>query len=130
MFYGILMYMKKCIECDKELKGRQTKYCSGLCKSRTTNKIYQAYSVQKNRGIARKLELFNLMGGMCVGCGYKKNLAAIDFHHKDKKNKSFKVDLRIISNSRYKIAFEELKKCVPLCSNCHREEHNPDFNVS
>ena len=119
----------KCIMCNKLLSGRQKKFCSGRCKTANSNIIHQKYSTQKQRGIDRKKHILGMVGGGCSICGYKKNLAAIEFHHLDSTNKSFQLDLRMIGNSKYDKLLLEINKCVPICSNCHREEHNPDFAI-
>lgn len=56
-----------------------------------------------------------------------KNIAALTFHHKDRKNKKFELDSRKISNSNLKSLHEELLKCELLCANCHTELHNPEL---
>jgi len=80
-----------------------------------------------DRGRQRKIELVKHMGGKCVDCGYNKNYAAFDFHHLDetKKDVNFK-SMRYWSSDRAK---DEMKNCVLLCSNCHRERHNPEQNT-
>ena len=55
----------------------------------------------------------------CVFCGYNRCLAALDFHH---------VQLR--TNKRRMINLtpagikEEIKVCILVCANCHRELHD------
>ena len=56
----------------------------------------------------------------CAHCGIS-NPALIDFHHVDKTNKE-SVNL-LVKNGRFLRAFEEVKKCIPLCANCHRLVH-------
>lgn len=55
-----------------------------------------------------------------VRCGYNKCLKALEFHHLDPSQKDF-----TISNDHFKLkeAVEESKKCILLCSNCHKEFH-------
>lgn len=45
------------------------------------------YEKQKERAIKRKLEFINLLGGCCQKCGYKKNITALNFHHRNPKEK-------------------------------------------
>lgn len=85
------------------------------------------YGYQKLRGLKRKLFLINLKGGKCERCGYDKNISAFDFHHRDPKNKDSQLDMRHLSNSNMNWIIEEFEKCDVLCSNCHREIHNPDL---
>lgn len=57
----------------------------------------------------------------CTKCGFN-HPAALDFHHVDPKEKESNVH-RLLSNGQYKKLEKELKKCVVLCSNCHRIHH-------
>jgi|TARA_B100001094_G_C18185230_1_gene803377 hypothetical protein len=69
---------------------------------------------------AKKLDFINeFKKDGCVICGYKKCLAALDFHHIDPSQKTSSV--RRLSN--FKHIEKEIKKCVVLCANCHREVH-------
>lgn len=93
-------------------------------------KITNTYEYQKLRGLKRKFELIEQRGGCCERCGYNKNIAGFDFHHKDPTQKEFKLDIRKLSNSSMKVLMKEVDKCELLCANCHREEHNPDLEMS
>lgn len=86
------------------------------------------YAYQQERGKARKKKVIDLMGGKCTRCGYCRNHAALEFHHLDPSKKEINIAGDGIKGS-WKRLTEELKKCVLLCSNCHREEHNPDMFV-
>ena len=79
---------------------------------------------QSRRWVERKIEAMKLFDSKCCKCGYCKNYAALEFHHLDPKEKDF-VWTKLRELSWVKIT-EELKKCVLLCANCHREEHWPD----
>jgi hypothetical protein len=57
----------------------------------------------------------------CTKCGFN-HIAALDFHHEDPNTKEYDVN-RLISNKRFTKAYEEIKKCVVLCANCHRIHH-------
>lgn len=122
--------MKKCIACEQELIGSQSKYCSIKCKSKITNRLYKKYEQQSKKGYENKLYFFTLKGGCCEICGYKKNLAAIEFHHRDKSKKSFLVNMRSFGNNSRKTIEDEIKRCMMICSNCHRETHNPKFSIN
>ena len=66
-----------------------------------------------------KLKL--LHSGKCAKCGYDTCLKALEFHHIDPSKKDF-----TISNDHVKLidAIEESKKCILICSNCHKELHD------
>ena len=53
----------------------------------------------------------------CAICGYNKVASALDFHHIKGEKKGN------ISQLCGKNLFIEAKKCIVLCSNCHRELH-------
>ena len=115
----------KCIICEKNLIGKQRLFCSIPCK----NKKHQSYPSQKIRGLSRKLELVKRLWGCCEKCGYKKNLASLSFHRIDPANKSFKLDVRSLSNRTLERIEKELEQCILLCHNCHAEEHYPDLEL-
>ena len=59
----------------------------------------------------------------CSICGYNRNFAAIDFHHRNPEEKEFAIG-RLLSGPINERAIREIGKCIPLCANCHRELHN------
>ncbi len=59
-------------------------------------------------------------GGKRVLCGYDRSLSALQFHHRDRKTKSFGIAERGLTRSIMEVR-EEAKKCALLCSNCHAE---------
>ena len=84
------------------------------------------YALQKKRWKDRKTYCISIMGGKCQKCGYNKCEAALEFHHIDPTNKEMNFSkMRLVSHQRM---IEELKKCILLCSNCHRETHHPNNN--
>jgi hypothetical protein len=99
-------------------------------------KAYHRKWYQKNRkkrigqirkySDARRIKLKKLfveqLGGKCSICGYNKCFKALDFHHTED-NKEGTIAIMISQgNSLIKIS-KEVKKCVLLCANCHREKH-------
>lgn len=116
-----------CIVCQKELVNNQRKYCSVKCKS--ANHKGNNYIAQQSRGLSRKLYFVAQLGGCCQKCGYKKNSAALSFHHREPENKSFQLDLRKLSNCTMEKLQNEVNKCDLLCVNCHFEHHNPTLEM-
>lgn len=58
----------------------------------------------------------------CVSCG-ENHPACVEFHHKYSNEKeSIISDMPNQGYSREKIK-NEIKKCIPLCANCHRKIH-------
>lgn len=124
-----------CIKCGKLLsrsssnkKGENTGLCSRCEKDqrRGTGK----YGIEgKNWGPyikavrkSRKKEYILLAGGSCAKCGYDKYYGALDFHHKDPKEKDFNVTGNGFGRSDELIK-KEIQKCILLCCRCHRELH-------
>jgi hypothetical protein len=60
-------------------------------------------------------------GGKCEICGYKKCIAALQFHHLDPNQKD--PDWNLFKNRLLENVKHELDKCQLLCSNCHSEIH-------
>ncbi len=73
---------------------------------------------ERRRGIKRKL--IKEAGGKCIKCGYDKCAGVLEFHHLDPKTKSFNIGKAGNSMSLFRL-LEEIKKCILLCANCHRE---------
>jgi transposase len=59
-------------------------------------------------------------GGACSICGYRRSVAALEFHHLDPTTKRFSLSHRGVTRSIAR-AREEASKCVLLCANCHVE---------
>lgn len=124
---------KQCSICSSNLTGNKRKFCSSKCKAKghyLKNKPNgNSYHYQTLRGIARKLHYINQMGGGCNVCGYADNISALEFHHIDESTKDMSLDVRRLANHSLTILDKEIKKCVLLCSNCHREHHNPQSEI-
>ncbi len=109
--------LRKCLRC-KTVKNAQDFYtrsnghlhveCRACMKDRVNIRA------RKNKEIA-----INLLGGKCSKCGYNKCPAALDFHHLDRSSKEVGIS-NILTRSMDRIK-DELKKCIILCANCHRE---------
>lgn len=68
-------------------------------------------------------------GGKCQRCGYDKCINALQFHHVDPLTKKFEPSY-VIMRFTWERAFEELKKCILVCSNCHAELHYDERDVT
>ncbi len=131
---------KKCTKCSKEKplgdfhtyskskdgKYTQCKECAYKANKQTyfrTSGKRNKYIIERRRKIANKrLEYLISLNLKCERCGFD-HIAALDFHHLVPENKKY-----VISNLRWsgcseKTFREEIKKCIVLCSNCHRIEH-------
>lgn len=79
------------------------------------------YKNQIQRWIKRKIKAIEYLGGKCIKCGYDKYHGALQFHHRNPKEKTANWNkIRLWSWPK---VLEELDKCDLLCANCHAEEH-------
>lgn len=67
----------------------------------------------------KKQRAVDYLGGKCIKCGYNKCNNALEFHHYRGK-KSFAISSGKKRRS-WEVVKKELKKCMLLCSNCHKE---------
>ncbi len=82
---------------------------------------------QRERRRVNKLRALEYLGGKCVRCGYDDCVRALDFHHIDPSKKDFTIAR--IGQIWAKVK-SELKKVIPLCSNCHKELHAGLWNLA
>lgn len=79
---------------------------------------------ERNKKTNEKIKLFfknykeNLKCSFCE----ENEPCCLDFHHLNPKEKEFNVSILTIYGSIKKLK-NELKKCIPVCSNCHRKIH-------
>ena len=86
-----------------------------------------SYEYVKKSRMTLKKRLLYIMGDKCCICGYDKCTSALEFHHKDPSQKDFTLGEN--ANMGFEKAKEEIKKCILVCANCHREIHQFDINV-
>lgn len=55
-------------------------------------------------------------------CG-ENHPACIEFHHEDRTQKEYSVSSMVCGGWSIKRILEEISKCTPMCSNCHRKLH-------
>lgn len=79
---------------------------------------------KKAQRLRKKRALVAMLGGKCHRCPYSKCIAALDFHHKDRASKSFVISRNLTRS--LDVLKAEAAKCILLCANCHREEHDTD----
>jgi hypothetical protein len=119
------------------IKEKDCSYCKKTkpieefrCKDKV-KKYYDAWcsncrrEYEKNRWKSRKIEAVKLFDSKCSICGYDKNIASLDFHHLDPRQKEFVWNE--MSGFEWQKIISELKKCTLLCKNCHSDLHNPKW---
>src|SRR5690606_2527630 len=97
-YSNLMKSIKRCVTCRGLLHGRQRRFCSRQCKNADTNNRHQSYACQQARGMKRKLQLMIESGGCCSRCGYRRNIAALAWHHVVPSTKRFNLDVRNLSN--------------------------------
>ena len=129
---------KVCSGCNTELAlsefginktkadGRQTQ-CK-KCRNKYAGKHYRKnkkyyYDKAKERQQQLHKQLVEYKKTLsCSRCGYSEHHSALDFHHISKK------DIDICRAAQHGWSWErimkEVSKCIVLCANCHRIEHN------
>lgn len=81
----------------------------------------QGYEYVKNSRHNLKRRLLYVMGNKCSICGYDKCPSALEFHHINPEEKDFSISTN--ANIAFHKAAQEIKKCILVCANCHREIH-------
>lgn len=119
--HHIGMQKKQCLICGKEF----------IPKSKSANKRTCCYNCMPEGKQLIRSDFLNLLrkqqGGKCQKCGYDKYLGALEFHHMDPSQKDFTIGNR---NFKLEECIKEAKKCILLCSNCHKELHANLWNIS
>ena len=117
---GIDPNLKQCIICGKEFKPKDKNANQRMC----------CYDCMPEGHQLLRGEFLDLIrkqrGGKCERCGYDKYLGALDFHHIDPNEKELTIGNR---DFKLKDCIEETKKCILICSNCHREFHAGLWNI-
>lgn len=70
-----------------------------------------------------KKKIIESMGGCCQICGYNRCPSVLEFHHLNPAEKEFSLSGPRTSPKKLETIKEELRKCILLCSNCHKEVH-------
>ena len=70
----------------------------------------------------RKINLIKVAGDKCCLCNYNHCIGALEFHHIDPSQKSYGLAANGNCHDLEK-DLAEIKKCILVCANCHREIH-------
>lgn len=100
---------------------RTEKHCL-VCAKQSTAKWLCPGCYTKVRRYRQKKRAVEMFGGKCNKCGWSGNLAGFEFHHLDGSSKE--ATIGNVANKSWSTIKRELKKCILLCSTCHRIEHS------
>lgn len=78
-----------------------------------------SYQYVKNARAKLKERIIYVMGDKCQCCGYDKCNSALELHHINPEEKDFTISAN--TNRGWSSIIPELKKCILVCANCHRE---------
>jgi len=84
------------------------------------------YYNKYRKKIRQDFLLLYKIGKSCASCGYNKYPEILQFHHKNKKDKSFNIANKVRTPSQLKVVKAEIDKCILLCPNCHNWLHFND----
>jgi len=110
---GTQLYVSYCRECNIEYQ--KNHYIE--------NKEY--YINKRNEQKISIRRYINSKKNHCEECG-EDHIACLDFHHKDRNEKTFDMIHALNYCVSIKNIQKEIDKCVVLCSNCHRKLHYND----
>lgn len=117
------METKICSKCGKELpidqfnwrnKAKGTRRAE--CKECHSSYMKQKYQEKKNEIQTLKSQL------CCAKCGDSRGYV-LDFHHINPEEKENTIARMTSNNYELNKVYDEIKKCIVLCANCHREFH-------
>ena len=117
------MQTKQCTKCGKILpitqfnwrnkaKGTRRSECK-YCHSE-----YMKQKYQEKKNIVQEIK----SSCSCAKCGQTRGYF-LDFHHINPNEKSDNITRLTSNNSKLDKVYDEMKKCIVLCANCHREFH-------
>lgn len=119
------MTTKICTKCKLELpieefhwRNKAAGTRRSECKSCHNLMAKKDYDRKRNQMIDAKIAI-----GSCQKCGYSKCIESLDFHHKNPNEKEYTISQMIRQHKSQLDIEEEMKKCIILCANCHREFH-------
>ena len=75
----------------------------------------------------RKLNLISIFHNKCCICGFNSFPEALEFHHINPSQKKFGLSSNVMKSLDKQI--EEAKKCILVCSNCHKGIHAGHIKV-
>jgi 5-methylcytosine-specific restriction endonuclease McrA len=74
-----------------------------------------------------KLKLDEGFDSKCTACGLQDEPIVYDFHHLHSEEKEFQLSSKIMS---WENIVTEAKKCIMLCSHCHRKVHSGSIKLN
>ena len=127
------METKICSKCGRELpldrfeSGRnQCRDCRNARRKELRDANPEKYRKESTRRQKEQTAWLQSLKKECIICGEKEPIC-LDFHHINPEEKSFTIAKHQSLGKEKLLA--EIKKCVSLCSNCHRKVHAGIINL-
>lgn len=77
----------------------------------------------------RKSNLIKVFNSKCCICGFDKFQQALEFHHVNPEEKEFQICGSNAITKALEKQLIEMKKCILVCSNCHKGIHQGYYQV-
>lgn len=118
------METKQCTKCGRVLTLDQFNWRNKAAGSRRSeckdcHSAFMKQKYQEKKQIIAELK----SQATCAKCGDDRDYV-LDYHHINPENKDNTVARMTSNNYRLDRTLEAVKKCICLCSNCHREFHH------
>lgn len=103
-------------------KSYQKKYHNGWYAQNGANRKKQV--AERRRKLKQRYSAYKatLKCGQC-GLSGEENAWALEFHHRERQEKTCTVSHLVTSGYGWERIQEEIDKCIVSCANCHRKEH-------
>ena len=117
------METKKCSKCGKILPITDFNWRSKAKGTRRADCKYCHSQYMKDAYAKKQKEIQELKSQYkCAKCGDNRGYV-LDFHHIDPSEKNIEISRMVSNNYKLNKVYDEIKKCICLCANCHREFH-------
>ena len=116
---GVDLKTKICLKCGSNFELKDNGYGRVYCYNCVPNAPRSGAEMRK----IIKSWVVEELGGKCQICNYDKCQDALDLHHKNPSEKEFSISDRNLRYTDWPLIKQEIKKCILVCSNCHREIH-------
>ena len=117
------MKTKICTKCGKE-KSIEDFHWRNKEKGTRRSECKECHNNHMKKDYIKKKDFVNVAKECgCQKCGYNKCLDALEFHHINPAEKDYAIAQMTHDHRTQEQIENELKKCIVLCANCHREFH-------
>lgn len=118
------METKICSKCGRELPITDFNWRDKKKGTRRADCKYCHCEYMRNNYAKKQKEIEQLKSTYkCAKCGDDRGYV-LDFHHIDASEKNGEISRMISNNYKLNTVYDEIKKCICLCANCHREFHH------